>query len=76
MNKREKGAHLHVARLSGLDGRVDQALSAGHSVEEKLCGRQAGVEAVGHEALGGRQLGGEGRRVSASDGAHRRAHAT
>ena len=63
MHKREKGAHLHVARLGGLDGRVHQALSAGHGVEEELCGRQAGVEAVGHKALGGRQLGGEGRRV-------------
>ena len=43
---------LHVARLGGLDGGVDQALAAAHGVEEELRGREARVEAVGHEALG------------------------
>jgi hypothetical protein len=41
----------HVPCLGGLDGCVHQSLPAGHGVEEKLCGRQAGVEAVGHKPL-------------------------
>eukprot|EP00047_Mylnosiga_fluctuans_P009121 m.10081 g.10081 ORF g.10081 m.10081 type:complete len:806 (-) comp2487_c0_seq1:1984-4401(-) len=45
---------LHVARLGGLDGRVDEALAAAHGVEEELRRRQPRVEAVANEALGGR----------------------
>lgn len=60
-----RSRYLHVARLGSFHGRVHQTLATGHGVEEKLSGRQAGVEAVGNKAFSCRQLP-EGKRGSMS----------
>ncbi len=45
---------LHIASLGRFDRRVHQALAATHRVKKELSRGEAAVEAVLHEALGGR----------------------
>lgn len=48
--------YLHVTSFCSFDSRVHETFPTSHSVEEELRGCQPGVEAVGHEAFGSRQL--------------------